>query len=116
MDEIYQKYARMVYGYLRSVAQNDDLAEELTQETFCQAIKSINRFNGSCKLSTWLCAIAKNTYLSYLRKNPQHDYTMILTFLWNRREYALQSNKKVRIDEHIHNLPEPYREVAYLVG
>ncbi len=117
MDEIYQKYARMVYGYLRSVAQNDDLAEELTQETFCQAIKSINRFNGSCKLSTWLCAIAKNTYLSYLRKNPQHDYIDDLNIpVESAESTALQSIKKSELMKHIHNLPEPYREVAYLRG
>ena len=38
MDEIYQKYAQMVYRYLLSMTYNHDLAEELTQETFYQAI------------------------------------------------------------------------------
>ncbi|MBO6206809.1 MAG: sigma-70 family RNA polymerase sigma factor [Lachnospiraceae bacterium] len=67
MDELYQQYARTVYRYLKSVTHNEDVAEELTQETFYRAIRSIDRFDGSCKVSTWLCAIAKNLYLSYLR-------------------------------------------------
>ena len=60
MDEIYQNYARMVYKYLLLQTHREELAEELTQETFYQAVKSIDRFDGTCKLSTWLCAIAKH--------------------------------------------------------
>lgn len=70
MDEIYQEYARTVYKYLLSKTHNEDLAEELTQETFYQAVRSIDRFDESCKISTWLCAIAKNQLLSYQRKHP----------------------------------------------
>lgn len=39
MDEIYRQYARTVYKYLRSLTRDADLAEELTQETFYQAIE-----------------------------------------------------------------------------
>ena len=73
MDEIYREYARTVYKYLLSKTCNEDIAEELTQETFYQALRSIERFDGSCKISTWLCAIAKNQYLSYLRKHPVQE-------------------------------------------
>ena len=59
-EEIYQKYAKTVYRYLLSLTNDEDLAEELTQETFYQAIRSSDRFDGSCKLTTWLCAIATN--------------------------------------------------------
>ena len=44
------------------------LSEELMQETFYQAYKSILRYNGKSTLFTWLCAIAKNSYFKYLRK------------------------------------------------
>lgn len=70
MDEIYQKYAKRVYKYLLSLIHNQDVAEELTQETFYQAIQNIDRFDGSCQVSTWLCAIAKNQLCSYQRKHP----------------------------------------------
>ena len=70
MDEIYQTYARTVYKYLLSKTQNEELAEELTQETFYQAVRCIKRFDGSCKLSTWLCAIAKNQLRAYHVNRP----------------------------------------------
>ena len=60
MEDIYQSYAKTVYKFLLSRTHDPDLAEELTQETFYQAIRSIHRFDGSCQISTWLCAIAKN--------------------------------------------------------
>ena len=72
MDKIYQQYAQMVYKYLLSRTCNPELAEELTQETFYQAIRTIDRFDESCQMSTWLCAIAKNVYYTWLRKHPEH--------------------------------------------
>ena len=48
MDEIYQRYAQSVYRYLLSRTGNADLSEELTQETFYQAVRSIQSYDGSC--------------------------------------------------------------------
>ena len=70
MDAVYRQHFRMVYQYLMSLTHQPDVAEELAQETFCQAVSSIHCYDGSCKITTWLCAIAKNQYLSYLRKHP----------------------------------------------
>ena len=52
MDKIYMEYADLVYRFLLAKTANPDLAEELTQETFYQAIRSSHRFDGSCKVST----------------------------------------------------------------
>ena len=71
MDEVYREYARVVFGFLLTRTRNEDLAEELTQETFFQAIRSSDRFDESCKVSTWLCGIAKNVLLTYRQK--QYD-------------------------------------------
>lgn len=70
MEETYRAHSQTVYRYLLSLTRNAELSEELTQETFYQAIKSAERFDGSCKVSTWLCAIAKNVFLSYGRRHP----------------------------------------------
>ena len=68
-DEIYSKYFSEVYKFVLSLCQNPALAEEITQETFFKAFKNIDRFKGHCKLSTWLCKIAKNPFYSYARKH-----------------------------------------------
>ena len=56
-DVIYREYANTVKRFLVSLSGNFDLAEDLTQETFYQAYKSIHRYNGKCKMSVWLCQI-----------------------------------------------------------
>ena len=68
IDEIYRKNAAIIYKYLCGLTQDVQLAEELTQETFFQAIKGIDKFRGDCKISVWLCQIAKNLWYKYLRQ------------------------------------------------
>lgn len=143
MDDIYRRYARTVFRYLMAKVHNEDLAEELTQETFYQAIRSIERFDGSCSLSTWLCAIARNQLYNYQRRNPA------MTSLDERlspkgsegswggdrssktgsiSEYneknipsassaeaeTLASLERVELMKQLHVCPEPYREILYL--
>lgn len=66
--DIYMEYANIVKRFLISLSGNVDLADDLTQETFYQAYKSIHRYNGNCKMSVWLCQIAKHVYFDYLKK------------------------------------------------
>ena len=118
MDEIYAKYAKIVYKFLLSRCQNPDLAEELTQETFYQAIKSIDKFDYSCNISTWLCAIAKNKYLEYLRKNPAHEdiYDIKDSSMISQAAEAdcIANLDRVEIMKKLHSLSEPFKEIMYL--
>ena len=68
MDSIYREYGGMVVAYLTRLCSNADLAQELAQETFYQAVKSIHRFDGKSSVSTWLCGIAKHLYYDDLRR------------------------------------------------
>ena len=115
MEEIYESYARTVYKYLLSLTRDEDLAEELTQETFYQAIRTIDRYDGSCRISTWLCGIAKNVLFTYRRRNQPHEE---LTE-WNspqapEQDEIIRSEERVLLIRKVHELPEPYREVVYL--
>ena len=115
MDKIYMEYADLVYRFLLAKTANPDLAEELTQETFYQAIRSSHRFDGSCKVSTWLCAIAKNQMLAYLRKNPVHeDVEEVKLSTQSAEDDYLQTQTRVQLLKQLHSLAEPYREVMYL--
>ena len=49
MDSVYREYVTVVYKFLLSLCYEEDMAEELTQETFYQAVRSANRYDGSCK-------------------------------------------------------------------
>ncbi len=115
MEEIYKSYAMTVYKYLLSMTHDEDLSEELTQETFYQAIRTIDRYDESCRISTWLCSIAKNVLITWRRKNRQHEELND----WDNpvqpeQEETIQAEERVILIRRIHDLQEPAREVVYL--
>ena len=116
IEKIYQQYAQTVYRYLLSLTRDADLAEELTQETFYQAIRSIDRFDGSCKLSTWLCAIAKNVLLTWNRKHPLQEELGEATGLTaaSAESEVVDQQSRIELIRQMHALTEPGREVMYL--
>lgn len=71
MEEIYRENAKMIYHFLLSLCHDQALAEDLTQETFLQAYRSLERYDGSCKLSSWLCQIAKHLYFQHVAKHKR---------------------------------------------
>jgi len=115
MDEIYQKYAQVVYRYLLSMTYDQQLAEELTQETFYQAIRSLGRFDGSCKISTWLCAIAKNQLMVYRRKHPiEQELDAVEQATASTETDVIESLSHIELLKKLHTCPEPFREILYL--
>lgn len=68
IQKIYEEYSKTVYNFLLCITNNVELSEDLTQETFFCAIKSIDKFQGNCKLSVWLCQIAKFLWYKHLKK------------------------------------------------
>lgn len=117
MHRIYQQHAQTVYKFLLAQCQNTDLAEELTQETFYQAIRSIGRFDGSCKLSVWLCQIAKHLWYQHLRKGnreaplPEASPDVPVP---SAEEGLLEQEGRLELLKQVHALPEAQREVVYL--
>ena len=74
VQEIYITYANQVKRFLLCLTADADLAEELMQETFYQAVKSIDRYDGICRMSVWLCQIAKHLFYDHVK--------MVLNFLF----------------------------------
>jgi RNA polymerase sigma-70 factor, ECF subfamily len=64
---IFDHYYRFIYKFIYAMLGDKSLAEELTQETFLGAFKSIHLLRGEAKLQTWLCAIAKNVVYKSFR-------------------------------------------------
>ena len=114
LEEIYEMYSRKVYLFLLSKTNNEQLAEELTQETFFQAVQCIDQFQGNSSILTWLCAIAKNVWLKYLRKHQEIlSIEDVILEIEDKKEIHIPWEQK-EILQLIHNMKEPIREVMYL--
>ena len=118
MEEIYRKHARMIYCFLLTRTNEPELAEELTQETFYQAVKSVHRFEGKSSVSTWLCGIAKNVWYTWQKKHRSEELSGELENELGQQHSAEQEAMvnwdRVEILKMLHHLKEPVREVMYL--
>ena len=114
-EEVYRLYFRDVYKYALSLTGDEHIAEELTQETFFKALRTIDQFDGRCKIYVWLCQIAKNTYFTQYQRAvkaqqlwPELQESGSMEETLENRETAFQIHKV------LHRLPEPYKEVFSL--
>ena len=110
-EDVYKHYHHDVYCFLLSMSRNPQVADELTQETFYRALKGIHKFKGECSLKTWLCQIAKNTYLSYVDKQKVYAENEV-------SQDILTSDQMSKSMEHENAeavyIKEPYKEVFTL--
>jgi len=106
-----------VFRYIRRLSGNEHIAEEITVDTFFKAMNSIDSFRGDCDIRVWLCQIAKNSYLSYLKKSGRIDNIEDAELLNIADPNETVEEKFVRYDEAVqvqkalHNIPNPYKEV-----
>lgn len=116
-NEIYTQYFKDVYKYTLSLCRNETIVQDITQETFFKALKSIDNFKGDCKLRVWLCQIAKNTYFTYLEKSKKiSDNNNISeeSDVDNFEEKLIDRESTFEIHKVLHILEEPYKEVFSL--
>lgn len=117
--KIYEENAKKLYGFLFSLTGNKVFAEELMQETFFQALKSFDKFEGRCSVYTWLCQIGKNAWLKEVKRNKRYS-EMELNDLYIRDnappldELLIIKDEYIRARKALLNLEEPYRNVFIL--
>ncbi len=119
-EAIYRKYYNRIFLFLNKLCGDRTLAEDLTQETFYQTFLSVDRFRGESDIYTFIAAIAKYTYLKYLRKNKHYANTVSLTDL---EEMLCDSEEcspcfvfeyeyeQANIRSLLEKLPDKYRDV-----
>lgn len=115
-EAIYSEYYDTVFQYILSLCKEEDWAEEITQEAFFKALKSIGKFRGECKLSAWLCQIAKNTfYTQAKRRQKQADYPLeILPAAESIEEKFASRETAWQLHQLLHQLSDPYKEVFWM--
>lgn len=117
-DEIYSEYADMVFRYLMCLCHDADMAEELTQETFCCAIQTSFKVRDDCKVSTWLCQIAKHVWYQELEKRRKHTHHPLDEELAadgdSPEEIIIRAEEKMELFQKVHALKETEKEVVLL--
>lgn len=115
-EKIYSEYYDVVFQYVRSLCREEKWAEEITQEAFFKALKNIDTFRGECKLSVWLCQIAKNTFYTESKKRQrQVPYCLeIVSSDENIEQKLFDKETAFELHKLLHELDEPYKEVFWM--
>ena len=120
IEEIYKEYSTSVYKYLFCLTQNKEISEDLTQETFALAVKDIKKFRGECKLSVWLCQIAKHLWYKELKKKNKNINVSFEEINENAlydemlEENLCAKEEKLKLFKDMQKLDEKSRDVMYL--
>ena len=116
IEKIYKEYFEIVNKYLFCLTHNNDIAEELTQETFYKAVRNIDKYKGNCKISVWLCQIAKNLWYDECRKNKKiveiKEEEMLIS--QSIEEKVISNDEKMTLYKKMQKLDSKTREVMYL--
>lgn len=117
-EEVYQRYFRDVYRFTLGLTQDRALAEEIVQDTFFRALKSLDRFDGSKDIRAWLFTIARNAWYSYCRARKrtlsQEDLPQDLADSVRIEERIEDEESAFAIHQFLHAMEEPYKEVFSL--
>lgn len=117
-EAVYVQHFDGVYKYVFSLCRNETIAEEITQEAFYRAMEHLDKFEGKCKLYVWLCQIAKNTFLTYEKRQKRYvsetDVDLSQQIEPNFESEILDKETLWKLHKLLHGLSEPYKEVFSL--
>jgi len=122
-EEIFKETNKGIYNYLLNLSLNRDLADDLTQETYVRAFKSIKSLKNKDALISWLHRIALNLYRDEIKKpklniqiiddnNENNDITEDITD-WTTNPENIATDKELQnvVKNAIQSLPEIHRAV-----
>ncbi len=127
-ETLLNKYKNLVFTIMMKMVRNPQEAEDLTQEAFMKAFRSLSSFNNEFAFSTWLMKIATNNCIDFLRKRKLRTYSINEPVQYKDEKieielpdhepgpekHLLQSEQKRILEEAIDQLPERYRYVILL--
>ncbi|WP_299524360.1 sigma-70 family RNA polymerase sigma factor [Winogradskyella sp.] len=112
--QLVDRYKDLVYTLALRMLKHKEEAEEVAQDTFIKVFKSLDKFKGDSKFSTWIYRVAYNTCLDNIKKNKKHlnnvaidEYTFNkLDTIDNALDNIINEEKRDLIKKCINKLPE----------
>lgn len=118
---IYEKHFDFIYAFVFSrLAGNQDAVDDIVQETFFAAMKSLDNFKNNSSYRTWLCGIAKHKILNYYQRDlVKNDFTYLDQIEHDTQDYSvdfylLNSEKRKVVLDVLNKLCPSYRYALIL--
>lgn len=127
ISELIERHSKRVRNYIGMMVKDDDIADDIFQETFIKAVKVIDegRYTDSGKFLSWVLRIAHNRVLDHFRRQKsshqvnesEAGYDVIGTLRFSEpttEDEIMHSEMEQTIRNLVELLPEEQREVVRL--
>ncbi len=127
ISELIERHSKRVRSYIGMMVKDDDVADDIFQETFIKAVKVIDegRYTDSGKFLSWILRIAHNRVLDYFRREKhsrqvnesEAGYDVIGTMRFSEptaEDIMVHGEMEQTIRDLITQLPEEQQEVVRL--
>ncbi len=126
-DQLVIRYSPRLYGMIYHMTSNKEDANDLTQDVFAKAYRSLRRFRGRSSFYTWIYAIGTNMTLNFLKKRNrraawsldnldsgiQNDEAMVdLAHAANPRHQSDLNELQEKLNEALQSLSNRHRVVV----
>ena len=116
-NALYDRHLPYVYNRVRYVVPETDV-EDVTQEVFIAALKSLSSFRGEAQFSTWLRTLTNHKVAEYYRRrNRKQEAPQVPLFEALGRSESGTSRameERIALRKALQELPDQYREVILL--
>jgi RNA polymerase sigma factor (sigma-70 family) len=93
--QLVERYRTYVFTLVLRFTDNREDAEEIAQDIFVKAYRSLADFRGASKFSTWLYTIVRTSCITFLRKRKMHTVSLDnekASAEWEDRESGFRAN------------------------
>ncbi|MDA7930311.1 sigma-70 family RNA polymerase sigma factor [Akkermansiaceae bacterium] len=126
-DQLVVKYSPRLYGMIYHMTSNKEDANDLMQDVFAKAYRSLSRFRGKSSFYTWIYAIGTNMTLNFLKKRKrraawslddldsgiQNDDAMVdIAHSANPRHQSDVNELQKKLNEAMQSLSDDHRAVV----
>ena len=120
IEKLYVSYSESIYQFIYFLVGDDELAKDLTQDTFIKAMQNLQQFQGLASEKTWLMKIARNRvydhfrrkqimkFIPFLKEHEQIDHT------YSPERWLQHKTDQYQLYEALGSLPYHYREAIVL--
>ena len=117
-----ERYQNMVFALALKMLKHREESEEVSQDTFIKVYKSLSKFHGESKFSTWIYRIAYNTCLDRIKKNSKYNNNVEINEITSNEishtenifDSLENKERSVIVKECMDKLPEDERIIIHL--
>lgn len=119
LTSLYGEIQPKLYSFFYMKTGSKEIAEDLTQEVFYEALKSYGSFKGNCSLKTWIFSIANNLLKKHYRKKIytkalEDKLTIAPNITENLEESIINKDKRQQLTKAINLLDDLTKEIVLL--